>query len=160
MRLSDIITADSIHVGYTPADSSKAAVIRDLVGLLSGARGLDGEQRQAVEEAVLAREQQKPTGIGRGVAVPHGKNERVAGVLGLLAICAEGESVDFGAPDSDGARFIVLMVSDFNTTAAHVAALAQITRLLQKAEFVDSLADADAADVHARLREHESELAV
>jgi len=160
MRLSESIPVDAIHVGSAPTEKSTPAVIRDLVGLLAGARGLDGEQRQAVEEAILTREAQKPTGIGKGVAVPHGKNEGVSGVLGLLAICADGESVDFGAPDGEPARFIVLMISDFNTSKEHVAALAQITRLLQKPEFVDGVAGADAAAVHALLREHEAEIAV
>jgi len=158
MLLSEIITVDCIHVGYTPEGATKSSVIRDLVGLLAGARGLDGEQRQAVEEAILAREAQKPTGIGRGVAVPHGKNERVKGVLGLLALCAEGEGVEFGAKDGQPAHFVVLMVSDFNTSKEHVAALAQITRLLQKPGFVDGLAGKDAAAVHALLRDHEAAL--
>ena len=52
------------------------------------------------------------------------------------------------------------MVSDFNTSPEHVAALAQISRLLQKDEFVSALPAADAAAVHALLTQHESELAI
>lgn len=160
MLLSEIITADSIHVGYSPSGTSKAGVIRDLVGLLAGARGLDGAQRQAVEEAILSRESQGSTGLGKGVAVPHGKNESVSGVLGLLAVCGEGESVDFGAEDGEGARFIVLMVSDYSTSKEHVAALAQISRLLTNPDFVKQLERADAPAVHALIKQHETELAV
>ncbi|MCI0343484.1 MAG: PTS sugar transporter subunit IIA [Planctomycetales bacterium] len=158
MKLSEIIRREAILPAYPAGGRRKAQVIRDLVGSLAKAYALDEEKREAVEEAILAREAQKPTGIGRGVAVPHGKNECVTGVLGLLAICREG--VDFQAPDAKPAKLIVLMVSDFSTSKIHVAALAQITRLLQRPELAEKLLAATTADqVSQLLKQNESELA-
>jgi len=154
MRLTEIITPQSIRTGWKPPKGGKAAIIRDLVGVLCQARGLDPEQREALEEAILAREAQKSTGIGKGVAVPHGKSDKVAGVCGVLAIADTG--VEFAAADKQPVRYFVLMASDFHTSAEHVAALAQITRVLQRADVAKTLAGpATPAEVHALLRKHE-----
>jgi len=158
MRLSEIINPAAIRTGFVAGGRNKRAIIRDLVATLCKARDFDDEQREAIEEAILNREAQKPTGIGRGVAIPHGKTERVTGVCGLLAICTDG--IEFQAADKIPARFVVLMVSDFNSSPEHVAALAQITRLLQRPEMAKKLAEGAPAQIHALLKQNESQLVV
>lgn len=150
MRLNEIFTADSIFTGFNPGDRSKPAVIRHLAGELAKARGLSNEQRVAMEEAIIAREEQGSTGVGKGLAVPHGKNEAVPGLIAALAVCATGTGVDFGAPDGP-ATCIVVMASDFNASADHVAALAAISRLAQDEDNAATINGGDAAAIHALL---------
>jgi len=150
MQLSDVFTADSIFTGFDPGDRSKAAVIRHLAGELAKARGLSDEQRVAMEEAIITREEQGSTGVGKGLAVPHGKAEAVPGLIAALAVCAQGKGVDFGAPDGP-ATCIVLMASDFNASADHVAALAAVSRLAQDESNGATLTGGDPAAIHALL---------
>ncbi|MHC5019536.1 MAG: PTS sugar transporter subunit IIA [Planctomycetota bacterium] len=150
MRLNEIFTADSIFTGFDPGDRSKAAVIRHLAGELARVRNLDDEQRIAMEEALIAREEQGSTGVGKGLAVPHGKADAVPGLIAGLAVCAEGKGVDFGAPDGP-ATVIVVMASDFSSSADHVAALAAVSRLAQDEGNAATLNGGDAAAIHALL---------
>ena len=76
MRLSELLTPDHIRVPLKAGD--KEGVLRELVGMaLAG----DGPQAEEVLGAILERERQFPTGIGYGVAVPHGKTPIVPNLV-------------------------------------------------------------------------------
>jgi len=95
MRLSELLTPARVQTGLDTAD--KHGALSAMASLLAGEAG--GEQRQRVLDALLAREQLASTGVGSGVAIPHGQLD-IDGVRMALAISPDGvpfETVD-GAP--------------------------------------------------------------
>ena len=99
---------------------TKEAVITELVDLLEG-RGLLID-KAAVLDAVLMREQTRSTGIGSGIAIPHGKCKGVKDLVMALGIT--GEPVDFESIDGKPVRIVVLLVSPTDRTGPHIQALA------------------------------------
>jgi len=95
------------------------------------------ENRDTVLEAVFTRERTRSTGIGSGIAIPHGKCNAVKELvmaLGITAAPLEFESVD-GKPVS----IVILLVSPADQTGPHIQALARISRLMLDEEFKAAL---------------------
>ena len=115
--------------------ADKDAVITELVDILAE-NGLL-ENRDTVLEAVFTRERTRSTGIGSGIAIPHGKCNAVKELvmaLGITAAPLEFESVD-GKPVS----IVILLVSPADQTGPHIQALARISRLMLDEEFKAAL---------------------
>jgi fructose-specific phosphotransferase system IIA component len=104
----------------------KEAVITELIDLLDTSGAL--MDRDVALEAVLARERLQSTGMGAGIAIPHGKCNAVREVV--MAIGIAPEPVDFGSVDGRPVRIIFLLVSPTDQMAAHIQALAAISRLM------------------------------
>lgn len=125
MRLSELLTPDRIRVPLQSRD--KQGVLRELVDLLLAG---DGAQAEEVLGAVLERERQFPTGIGYGVAVPHGKTpalSNLALVAGTTAAPVAYETID-GEP----VRLFFLLAGPESLAGAHVKALSRISRLVRQ----------------------------
>ena len=105
MNLLDLLTPGSIRAPLNADD--KKGVIHELVDLLvSEGKVEDGS---SLKEAVWTREQTRTTGIGHGLAIPHGK---CAGLSGLaMAIGKPAEPMDFEAIDGQPVRLVVLLAS-------------------------------------------------
>jgi 16S rRNA (cytosine967-C5)-methyltransferase len=100
----------------------------------AGRRG-QGRDGTALKEAVWTREQTRTTGIGHGLAIPHGK---CAGLSGLaMAIGKPAEPMDFEAIDGKPVRLIVLLASPPDRTSDHIQALARVSRLMTLEAFRD-----------------------
>jgi PTS system nitrogen regulatory IIA component len=125
VRLTDLLAVDRIRVPLRASD--KDGVLRELVGLLLPGDGAQGEE---VLSAVLERERQFPTGIGHGVAVPHGRTPALAGlsmVAGTSVTPVRYETVD-GQP----VRLFFLLAGPETMAGAHVKALSRISRLVRR----------------------------
>lgn len=123
MKLSALLPAAQIRVPLTAR--TKEAAIDELLAAIAFE---SPSQRAAARHAVLARESELTTGIGRGVAVPHG---RTAGVA--RHFCAFGVSaapLDWQAIDGVACRLVFLCVSAEHDAAAHVRVLSQVARVL------------------------------
>ncbi|MEF9437527.1 MAG: PTS sugar transporter subunit IIA, partial [Candidatus Mariimomonas ferrooxydans] len=118
--------------------SEKQAVIAELIELLDG-NGLLLDKDVAIK-AVLLREQTRSTGIGSGVAIPHGKCMAVNELV--MAVGIAQEPIDFASVDDKGVQIIILLVSPADQTGPHIQALAQISRLMLDDEFREKLANA------------------
>ncbi|MBL8736947.1 MAG: PTS sugar transporter subunit IIA [Planctomycetes bacterium] len=135
MKLSELITTDLVEVPLRAADKweALAAIARIPV------RG--GRYPQAmvpiVEQALVARERSMTTGMEHGIAIPHaaidGIDELVA-VLGLNPVGIPFETLD-GAP----ARIVIGLVIPRSRKLAHIKTLAEIAKLLSRAEVRDRL---------------------
>lgn len=140
MKITEILTADCVRVPLRATD--KIAAITELVGLLSEQGQL--RDREAVLESVLERERTRSTGIGLGLAVPHGKSH------GLDALCmAVGKPttpIDFESVDQRPCQFIVLLASPVDKTGPHIQALASVSRLWQTESFRAAVASAATAE--------------
>ncbi len=124
MNLLDILTPDCIICPL--AGTTKKQVIDELVDAL--ARSGRIADPAGLKEAVWTREQTRTTGIGHGLAIPHGKN---AGMKNLaMAIGKPASPMEFEAIDGQPVRLIVLLASPPDRTSDHIQALARISRLM------------------------------
>ena len=131
MRLSELLSPSRIRVPLKSHD--KDGILGELVELLlpgvGGPGGPGGGDRQEVLEAVLERERQFPTGIGYGVAVPHGKTPALSS-LGVVAGTAT-EPVPYETLDGEPVRLFFLMAGPETAAGTHVKAISRIARLVR-----------------------------
>lgn len=138
-----------------PLDAKdKQLVITELVDLLD-ANGLLLD-RKTVLEAVLAREQTRSTGIGSGIAIPHGKCKAVKELV--MAVGIAHEPIDFASVDEKPVTIVLLLVSPADQTGPHIQALARISRLMLDEKFKQGLEKATSAEqVYELLSSKENE---
>ncbi len=155
MRLTDILQPECVKVPLEA--TSKQQAIFELVDLLADAVGLD--DRDALRKAVWQREVTRTTGIGHGIAIPHGKCKGVRSLA--LAIGKPRTPIDFDAIDGRPVDVIILLTSPEDQTGPHIQALAQISRLLTDSNFRAAIKKASTADeLYQHIVEHESRAAV
>ena len=90
---------------------------------------LTGQNEKAILEILLQREKLGSTGVGNGVAIPHGKLSKLSNVFGLFARLER--PIDFEALDSQPVDLIFLLLAPEGAGADHLKALAQVARLLR-----------------------------
>lgn len=140
MKITEILTKACVLV---PLESEeRMSVITELVDLLDANGRLTN--RQQVLDAVLARERTRSTGIGLGLAVPHGKSHGCATLA--MAVGMPAAPLEFGAIDDRPCSFIVLLSSPFDKTGPHIQMLASISRLWQNEHFREAVTRAAGAD--------------
>ncbi len=139
MKLSALLPAAQIRVPLSA--STKAEAIDQL---LAATRFDDAAQRAAARAAVLARETEISTGIGRGVAVPHGRTSAVT--RHHLAMGVAAKPIDWDAIDGAPCRIVFLCVSAEEDAAAHVRVLSQVARVLNNSTTRQALETAKTAD--------------
>lgn len=140
MTLLEHIAADQIDLALNAAD--KTGAITALVDRLSRLGRIT--QRDAVLRAVLDREAQRSTGLGRGFALPHAKTDAVRQLL--IAFGRPTRPLSFDAPDGQPVDLIALLLSPVASTAEHISALAQLNRLALNAGLRERLARAATAN--------------
>ena len=124
MRLSDILKLQ--HIKVPLAAKNKKDAITELVQVLADAHEV--KDSQVLLNSVLEREATRTTGIGNGLAIPHGK---CAGVDHLVvAMGKPAEPIDFDSIDNRPVNLIVLLASPPDQTGPHIQALARISRLM------------------------------
>ena len=150
MKLTEILSADCIKVPVQATD--KTSVITELVDLLDQRDKLSN--RDLVLRAVLEREATRSTGIGYGLAVPHGKCSGCPKLT--MAIGKPASPVDFGSTDGKPVELIVLLASPPDQTGPHIQALARISRLMLMEDFRTQIINAEnAAAVFDIITKHE-----
>ena len=152
MNLLDILSEKSTLVGLE--GETKEDIITELVDLLEVGEVIS--DRDKVLEAVLEREKIMSTGIGDGIAIPHGKSEAVIKLAAALGTQRRG--VDFEALDGEPAYVFFLLVSPANVSGPHIKALARISRLLKNDDFKKRLVSAaTAAEIVAVIESEEED---
>jgi len=121
--------------------ADKDAVITELVDTLSE-NGLL-QDRETVLEAVFTRERTRSTGIGSGIAIPHGKCGAVKELVMALGIT--GKPLEFESVDGKPVSIVILLVSPADQTGPHIQALARISRLMLDEEFKAALEKASSS---------------
>lgn len=140
MTLIKILQLSCVKVPLESKDKEPAII--ELVDLLD-ANGLLLDKKTALD-AVIAREQTRSTGIGSGIAIPHGKCNAVKELV--MAIGIAHEAIDFASVDAKPVSIIILLVSPADQTGPHIQALARISRLMLDEEFRQSLETATSAE--------------
>ena len=140
MTLTEILKPSCVKVPLEATD--KKAAIFELVDVLEDAALMrDGDSLKA---AVWTREQTRTTGIGHGLAIPHGKCDCMTGLA--MAIGKPAQPMEFAAIDQRPVRLIVLLASPPDRTSDHIQALAKISRLMTDANFREKLFNAESSD--------------
>ena len=124
MRLTDVLKPECIKVPLQHTQRREA--IFELADLLAEHNGI--EELDTLRDAIWAREQTRTTGIGGGIAVPHGKTDGVTQLC--MAIGRTSEPIDFGSVDRKPVELIILLASPIDQTGPHVTALSKISQML------------------------------
>lgn len=139
MEIPDLITADRVVVDLR-ASSKKDA----LQQLAQKAAEVTGLHERAVFDVLLERERLGTTGVGKGIAIPHGKVPDLDGLYGLFVRLEQ--PVKFDAVDDQPVDLIFLLLAPESAGADHLKALARISRLLRDASTCQKLRDAEGAE--------------
>jgi fructose-specific phosphotransferase system IIA component len=129
MNILDILSPKAIKVPL--AASEKRDAIDELIDLIADA-GLVTKP-DALKKVVWEREQQRTTGIGEGLAIPHGKSDAATKLV--VAIGRPMQPIEFGSIDNKPVKLIVLLASPPERTSDHIQALGKISRLMADPKF-------------------------
>jgi PTS system nitrogen regulatory IIA component len=147
MDLGDLIGPEGV-VPSLKAKSKKQA----LQELASHAARLTRLPEREIFDTLLQRERLGSTGVGHGVAIPHGKMPGLTEIKGMFARLEE--PIDFDAVDGEPVDLIFLLLAPEGAGADHLKALARISRLLRETTAVEKLRRSkDAAALYAVLTE-------
>lgn len=140
MKITDILVPEAVIVDLKAQD--KDGVLAEMVqALVESGATLDGKR---LLEVLVEREALQSTGIGEGVAIPHGK---LPGLDRLLAAFGKSPSgVDFDSIDGEPTMLFFLLVVPEHSGSAHLKALARISRFLRDDSFRKRLVEAVAAE--------------
>ncbi len=118
MKISEILDKRAIKIGMT--SNTKEDTLKELVDVL--AKVEDIGDPKGIVKALIDRENLGSTGIGQGIAIPHGKTDKVKRLIAVLGISKTG--VNFDALDGEAVYIFVLLVAPKATAGPHLKALA------------------------------------
>ena len=133
MRLRDVLSESVVKPGLESVD--KEECFEELVDLL--VRGGCVADRAAALGAIRRREEQGSTGIGRGCAVPHGKDSSIPGLC--VAVGTSEAGIEFDAVDGAPVHLVILILANAGEPGPHVRALSEVVRLLKLPGFYNTL---------------------
>ena len=135
MKIGEFLDEDAISCDLKA--TTKEDVIRELVGLLVQTGAIKEKDVQKTVRILLDREALGSTGIGQGVAIPHGKSDCVTRLVGAVGVSRNG--LNFDSLDGEPTHIFFLLVAPEDSAGPHLKALARISRLLKERHFRDSV---------------------
>jgi nitrogen PTS system EIIA component len=149
MKISDILSPQAVLHGLKVENKKK------LIGELAARASVQaGIESGVLFETLWEREKLGSTGVGHGVAIPHGRIARLDRPIGVFAHLSE--AVDFEAIDNAPVDLVFLLLTPSDAGADHLKALARVSRLLRNAVMCEKLRAAnDSAAIYALLTEHD-----
>lgn len=139
MELSDLLQENGVVANLKAG--SKKQVLQELSQLAAKVTGI---HERAIFDVLLERERLGTTGVGRGIAIPHGKLKELNQLYGLFAKLEK--PVDFDAIDDAPVDLIFLLLAPESAGADHLKALARISRLLRDESMCARLRSASRAE--------------
>jgi len=124
MNILEILRPECVKVPLTSTE--KHAIIDELVDVLAHDDRI--ADSAALKTAVWERESQRSTGIGEGLAIPHGKCAAVTELA--MVVGRPSEPIEFDAIDKKPVRLLILLVSPVDKISLHIQALGRVSRLL------------------------------
>lgn len=145
MELADILTEESVL--FCTDVTNKTDLLKQLSEVAAARTGCSADE---VFEAISNRESLGSTGLGNGIAIPHGK---LPGLTGVTAVFARLETpLDYDSVDDQPVDVVMLLLAPLGAGADHLKALALIARILRIESVVDRLRTLrDPARIHALL---------
>jgi nitrogen PTS system EIIA component len=136
MELADILSEESVLVC-----SGLKTKLEVLKTLSERAAQVTGESAEAIFAAVNDREELGSTGLGNGIAIPHGKFNGIKGVTALFARL--DQPVEFDSVDDQPVDLLMLLLAPVGAGADHLKALARVARILRTEAVVEQLRSTD-----------------
>ncbi|MDR2818899.1 MAG: PTS sugar transporter subunit IIA [Endomicrobium sp.] len=125
MKIMDFLSQDAIIVDLKATDKKSAIV--ELAEVLKNTKKI--KNSDDIINIVLERERLGSTGIGQGVALPHGKTDLLQEQIGVLGISRKG--IEFNSLDGEPVHIIFLLVGPVEVAGQHLKALSRISRLFK-----------------------------
>src|SRR3954469_13848985 len=138
MEISDLLQPEAVISGLKV--SSKKQALQDLA---RHAAQITGVNDRRIFETLLERERLGTTGVGNGIAIPHGKLADFKRLYGVFARL--DKPIDFDAIDEQPVDLIFLLLAPEGAGADHLKALARVSRLLRDSSMCEKLRGADSA---------------
>ena len=139
MGLEDLLSPSGVICNLKACCKREA-----LQALAEKAETIVGKPAEDIMSTLLEREQLGSTGVGEGVAIPHGKIDGLGKITGLLARL--DRPVNFDAVDDQPVDIVFMLLAPANATAAHLKALAKVSRLLRDKEACGALRGAESEE--------------
>ncbi|WP_136657587.1 PTS IIA-like nitrogen regulatory protein PtsN [Nitratireductor sp. XY-223] len=138
MSLADLIVQDAILPALKI--NSKKQLLQELSAKAAQVTGLSERE---VFDVILQRERLGSTGVGNGIAIPHGKLTSINNIVGVFARLSE--PVDFEALDDQPVDLVFLLLAPEGAGADHLKALSRIARVLRDGDMVTKLRETESA---------------
>lgn len=145
MKIVDLLQKDGINLNFNP--STKEQCINELVDLMDKTGNLNNKEEY--KKAILDREALSTTGIGDGIAIPHGKTSAVKKASLAAAISTNG--VDYDSLDGAPAKLFFMIAVPDNNDNLHLEVLARLSTILMDEKFRTSLINCTDKDEFLRL---------
>ena len=139
MKLSEILPREAIIPSLGSRD--KKGVLEELARAVAPMAKADSDE---VVRVLLEREQLGSTGIGGGIGIPHGKLATIDSIVVGFGLSRKG--VEFDSLDNKPVHIFFLLITPENSTGSHLRVLAQISKLLRKNQFKESLLRTESVD--------------
>lgn len=133
MNIYSLLSEETVLPGLKVED--KDELINRLIDLLKNQ--VNDDQLEAIRAAVLERERIMSTGVGKGLAIPHGKTKHINENFASFAIL--DEPVEYEAIDDDPVRIVFLLVGPESKNSVHIKLLSRISRLMNNNKFRENL---------------------
>ena len=145
MRLLELLTPGVIKIGMKSIDKEEA--FEELIDLLVRAGTV--KDRQRALDAIYTRENERSTGIGRGIAIPHGKDQSIGHITAAAGTSDEG--IEFESLDDKPVHLVFLVLAEVNNPGPHLQTLSEIATCLNVPRKYEAL-------IHAKTPEEFLEL--
>ncbi len=137
MKLIDILDESAIV-----ADLQAGTKMEVLEALVDGMVDANPDlSREELLHVLLEREELGSTGIGDGIAIPHGKSQEISEIVSGFGLSKDG--IEFDSLDGEPAHLFFLLVAPENSVGIHLKMLARISRMLKNGDFRRKLLEAD-----------------
>ena len=139
MNIADLLAPEAVLIGLKA--QSKKQLLQELA---SRAHGLTRLSERRIFETLVERERLGSTGVGSGIAIPHGRMAGVTTITGVFARLDNG--IDYEAVDSQPVDLVFMLLAPENAGADHLKALARVSRLLRDKATCEKLRAANTAE--------------
>jgi PTS system nitrogen regulatory IIA component len=149
MKIMDFLSPDAITVDLKSTDKKSAIV--ELVEIIKNVKKV--KKTDEIIEVILEREKLGSTGIGQGVAIPHGKTDVLQEQIGVLGISRKG--IEFKSLDGEPVHIVFLLVGPVEVAGQHLKALSRISRLFKDKFLRQAIRDAAAKEEVVKIIQQE-----
>jgi len=147
MKVIDILPIENIKIPLN--SSTKDEIITELVDLISDSNPL--VNRNVILKSIFEREATMSTGIGHGVAIPHGKTKGVKQIIASFGTSPQG--INFNALDGNPVYIFFMIATPEGAAGPHLRCLSRISRLLNSEKFRNDLIVAASSEEAHRIIE-------
>jgi len=147
MKLLEILEPAAVKTGMESTDKEEA--FEELIDLLVRTEKIT--DREKALDAIYAREEIRSTGIGRGVAIPHGKDQSIRQITAVAGTSKEG--IEFDAIDGKPVHLVFLVLAEMNNPGPHLQTLSEIATCLNVPGVYDKLIHAKTPQEFLRILE-------